>query len=267
MGNRPAGSAHSSPVARKLSTMKRLAILLAALLALLPASAALADTQITTANTSEDSEIESGDASATNSGTAFVGENGGGSTQVDASDDQTGGTRSARGSDIVNNNATNVHEGDNELEAEQDANAASGDTVGGQVIGAVVEGTLVADATNLSSDVDAESGDADADNDFGAFVGLSGASNTAIAADDDILNNNARNVHAGDNSADLSQDADAVSGDAIGGQVFGGVTTGATDVVLANTSEDADTTSGDADEDNDSTLFTGLAASGAIQLT
>jgi hypothetical protein len=249
--------------------MKRLAILLAACLALGLPSAAFADTRVTSSNTSEDSEVESGDATSHNSGTAFVGQTDG-NTEIDADDsDDAFGSRSsssARGADITNNNATNVQEGDNELDAEQNANAASGDTVGGQVIGTVVDGTLVADATNLSSDVDAESGDADSDNSFGAFVGLSGASDTAIAADDDILNNNAENVLAGDNDAELSQDANAVTGDAIGGQVFGGVTTGAADIVLANTSEDADTSSGDSDEDNNSTLFTGLAASGSVAI-
>jgi hypothetical protein len=239
-----------------------LGILLAGAIALLPA-VAHADTRVTTANSSEDSDVSSGDASSHNSGTAQVGHSGGGSTQdgsssADASED-------ASGADIVNNQATNVQEGDNELEAEQDATAASGDTVGGQVIGAVVDGNLTADATNLSRDVDLESGDADSDNSFAAFVGLTAGSSTALGADD-ILNNQADNVQAGDNSSDILQNTDASTGDAVGGQVFGGVVSGTTDAVLANTSDDTDADSGDADESNDVGQFTGLQASGVIQI-
>jgi hypothetical protein len=240
-----------------------LGILLAGAVALLPA-VAFADTEITTANSSEDSEVSSGDASSHNSGTAQVGHSGGSSTQdgastVDESDD-------AQGADIVNNQADNVQEGDNELEAEQNATASSGDTVGGQVIGAVVEGNLTADATNLSSDVDLSSGDADSDNNFAAFVGLTSGSSTNLGAADDILNNTANNVQAGDNSSDILQNTDASSGDAVGGQIFGGTVTGTVDAVLANTSEDTDADSGDADESSDIGQFTGLQASGVIQI-
>jgi hypothetical protein len=230
-------------------------------MALLPA-VAQADTRVTTANSSEDSEVSSGDASAHNDGTAQVGHSGGSSTQDGSS---SADSKDASGADIVNNQATNVQEGDNELEAEQDANASSGDTVGGQVIGAVVEGNLTADATNLSRDVDLESGDADSDNGFAAFVGLTGGSSTALGADD-ILNNQADNVQVGDNSSEILQNTDASTGDAVGGQVFGGVVSGTTDAVLANTSEDTDADSGDADESSDVAQFTGLQASGVIQI-
>ena len=158
-----------------------------------------------------------------------------------------------------------MQEGDNELDVSQDANAQSGDTVGGQVIGAVVDGNLTVDATNLSRDVDLESGDADGDNNFAAFVGLTGGSSTALGADD-ILNNEADNVQVGDNSSDILQNTDAATGDAVGGQVFGGRVSGTTDAVLANTSEDTDADSGDADESNDVGQFTGLQASGVIQI-
>jgi hypothetical protein len=57
-----------------------------------------------------------------------------------------------------------------------------------------------------------------------------------------------------------------VTGDAVGGQVFGAVTTGTTDAVLANLSVDTDATSGDSDDLSDSDLFTGLLASGVIEI-
>jgi hypothetical protein len=229
--------------------------------ALLPATAALADTSVTSSNSSDGTSTESGDASAHNSGTAQVGL-AGGSSQQDGSNsaDQSG----ADGADIVNNQATNVQEGDNELDASQDATATSGSTIGGQVIGAVSDGALTVDATNSSTDVDLSSGDADASNNFAAFVGLSGASATSLGADD-ILNNQATNVQSGDNSSDLFQNTDASTGDAVGGQVFGGRASGPTDVVLANTSGDANADTGDADESNNTDQFTGLAASGIIQ--
>jgi hypothetical protein len=235
-----------------------LGILLAASLAFVPA-AARADTQITTANSSEDSEVSSGDASSHNSGTAQVGHSGGSSVQDGSSASE------AEGADIVNNQASNVQEGDNELEAEQNATASSGDTVGGQIIGGVVDGNLTVDATNLSEDVDLESGDADSDNNFAAFVGLTSGSSTALGADD-IVNNVADNVQAGDNSSEILQNTDASTGDAVGGQVFGGTVTGTVDAVLANTSDDTDADSGDADESNDIGQFTGLQASGVIQI-
>jgi hypothetical protein len=237
-------------------------IALAGALALLPA-VARADTRVTTANSSEDSEVASGDASSTNNGTAQVGHSGGSSTQDGSSSADT--SEDVSGADIANNDATNVQEGDNELDAEQNATSSSGDTVGGQVIGAVVSGNLTADATNLSEDVDLESGDSDSDNNFAAFVGLTGGSATALGADD-ILNNQADNVQVGDNSSDILQNTDAATGDAVGGQVFGGTVSGTTDAVLANTSEDTDADSGDADESNDVGQFTGLQASGVIQI-
>jgi hypothetical protein len=237
-----------------------LGILLAGALALLPA-VAYADTEITTANSSEDTDVSSGDSSSHNSGTAQVGHTGG-----DSVHDGSSSASDAEGADIVNNQADNVQEGDNELEAEQNATSSSGDTVGGQVIGGVVSGNLTVDAANSSEDVDLESGDADSDNNFAAFVGLTSGSSTALGADDDILNNIADNVQAGDNSSDILQNTDATTGDAVGGQVFGGSVTGTVDAVLANTSEDADADSGDADESNDVGQFTGLQANGIIQI-
>jgi hypothetical protein len=132
----------------------------------------------------------------------------------------------------------------------------------------VSAGDASVDATNHSEDVDVETGDSDSDNDFAAFVGLANGSATALNAADDILNGNAANVFIGDNSKELSQSADAASGDAVAGQVAGVVTSagGSADLVLANTSEDADAESGDGEFDNSDESFTGLNASGAIAI-
>jgi hypothetical protein len=135
------------------------------------------------------------------------------------------------------------------------------------VIGVVSAGDASVDATNHSEDVDVETGDAESSNDFAAFVGLTNGSTTALNAAD-ILNNNAANVLSGDNSKSISQDATANSGDAVAGQVAGVVTSagGSADLVLANTSLDADAESGDGEFDNSDESFTGLTASGAIAI-
>jgi hypothetical protein len=233
-------------------SMKLLAAGLTAALLWAPGQIAMADTSITASNQSEDSEIETGDVESKNSSSGHVGHQGGGSTQVGADD-------------IDNEEAVNVQEGDNEVDAEQSANTRSGDGVAGQVIGGVSSGDLSVDATNLSEGVEVTTGDATSENDFAAFVGLSGASETSVGASD-IDNASATNVQEGDNEVDLSQDSDAATGDAVGGQVFGAVASGSADVVLANTSEDADATSGDSEQSADADFFTGLAAVGFISI-
>jgi hypothetical protein len=206
---------------------------------------------VVAANTSEDVDLETGDAQADNDAAAFVGLNASGTVLSAA--------------DIVNASATNVQEGDNDFSADQSAEAASGDAVGGQVLGVVSAGDASVDATNSSTDVSAESGEAFAANSVAAFVGLTAGSDTAVTAAD-ILNGAAANVQQGDNAAESVQAANASSGDSVGGQVAGVVTSagGSADLVLANTSEDTDGTTGDSDFENFDTSFTGLNASGVI---
>jgi hypothetical protein len=206
---------------------------------------------VVAANTSEDVDIETGDAEADNDAAAFVGLNSSGTVGLAA--------------DIVNASATNVQEGDNDLGADQTADSASGDGVGGSVIGVVSAGDASVDATNHSEDVDVETGDAESSNDFEAFVGLTNGSTTALDAAD-IANNGAVNVLSGDNEKSLSQSAEAASGDGVAGQVAGVVTSagGSADLVLANTSVDADAESGDGEFSNNDDSFTGLNGSGTI---
>ena len=100
------------------------------------------DTSVDATNRSEDVEIDTGDASGNNSAAAFTGLTASSSTTVAA--------------DILNLAATNVQEGDNDTEINQDASAASGDGVGGQVIGVVTRAGGSADvvAANTSEDVE-----------------------------------------------------------------------------------------------------------------
>jgi hypothetical protein len=229
--------------------------LLAAVLALglvaVPAYVVQADTQITSSNQSEDSEVKTGDVESNNSSSGFVGhQGGGGSTGVGAED-------------ISASSGTNIQEGDNDFEADQTANSRSGSAVGGQVIGAVSEGDLIIDATNLTASSDAQSGDADAENSSAAFVGLAAGSSTAVGAADISLASGAANVQEGDNSGDVDQTQNATSGDALTGQIVAGITSagGSADIVTANTTEDSSSTSGDADEQGSSALFVGLDVS------
>jgi hypothetical protein len=212
---------------------------------------------VVAANTSEDVEIDTGDSDAFNDADAFVGLN------------ATGTVGFADAEDIDNASATNVQEGDNELDAEQTADAASGDGVGGQVLGVVSGGDASVDATNHSEDVEVETGETEAENDFDAFVGLTAGTSTGFGAGaEDIDNDSGTNVQEGDNSKDLTQDAEALSGDAVAGQVAGVVTTagGSADLVLANTSEDSSAESGEGEFDNDDDSFTGLNAGGVIDI-
>lgn len=206
---------------------------------------------IVAANTSEDVDIETGDADADNDAAAFVGLNASGTAVAAA--------------DVLNAAATNVQEGDNDFSADQSAEAASGDGVGGQVLGVVSAGDASVDATNVSEDVDVETGEAFAANSVAAFVGLTAGTDTTVTAAD-ILNGAAANVQEGDNAAESVQAAEAGSGDAVAGQVAGVVTSagGSADLVLANTSEDVDGETGDSEFDNFDTTFTGLNASGVI---
>jgi hypothetical protein len=238
---------------------------------------------VVAANTSEDVDIDTGDADADNDANAFVGLNGFGDILFDAFGGGAGASPTATAADIDNIAAFNVQEGDNDAEAAQDASAASGDGVGGSVIGVVSAGDASVDATNHSEDVDISTGDADASNDFDAFVGLTegdtiffdaidggagapGASPTAVASD--IVNDFAFNVQEGDNDKSLTQDASATSGDGVAGQVAGVVTSagGSADLVLANTSLDSDADTGDGTFDNTDDSFTGLNAFGLILL-
>jgi len=215
---------------------------------------------VVAANTSEDVDIETGDAEAENDADAFVGLNATGTVTFDA-----------ELADVINlATATNVQEGDNELDADQEANAASGDGVGGQVLGIVAAGDVSVDATNWSEDVDIETGDVEAENDFNAFVGLNAGTSTAFdALLDDVVNvGGAVNAQEGENDKDLDQEADATSGDAVAGQVAGVVTSagGSADLVLASTSLDSEVESGEGEIENDEDSFTGLNATGTIDL-
>jgi hypothetical protein len=207
---------------------------------------------IVAANTSDHVDIDTGDSDVSNDAATFTGLNATGTVTNLA--------------DVANASATNVQEGDNSTEASQVALSASGDGVGGQVLGVVSAGDASIDATNKSDHVDVRSGDTDADNSFSSFVGLTAGTSTALAAD--VLNAAAANVQEGDNSKELSQDATATSGDAVAGEVAGVVTSagGSADLVLANTSVDSDARSGDGDFTNFEDSFTGLNASGLIDI-
>ncbi|MEX0873318.1 MAG: hypothetical protein WD646_13355 [Actinomycetota bacterium] len=216
---------------------------------------------VVAANTSEDVDIETGDADADNFLEAFVGQLA----------DNAVITQTIAGAGVISGDtAANLQTGDNELSSDQSATAASGDGVGGQVLGIVSAGDASVDATNSSTDVDIDTGDADADNDvFDAFVGQLSEGSSVIdqdPGDGEISGDTAHNLQDGDNSADLVQAADATSGDGVGGQVIGVVTSagGSADVVAANTSEDVDIDTGDADADNDIVPFVGQLADNAV---
>jgi hypothetical protein len=220
---------------------------------------------IVAANTSEDVDVDTGDAEAFNDAASFVG------LATGCTGLQGGCEPEFAEFDIFNASATNVQEGDNDFSADQSADSASGDGVGGQVLGVVSAGDASVDATNRSEDVDLDTGDTLADNDVAAFVGLTAGSQTNVSTTltvADIFNLAATNVQEGDNDKEVVQAADAASGDAVGGQVAGVVTSagGSADLVLANTSDDVDGETGDTEFFNDDASFTGLNATGNIDI-
>lgn len=223
-------------------------------------------------NVSEDVDIETGDATARNAFAAFVGQDPTGNFTLLAgiatgtalgtpTPTATVPSIPAIPSDITNAAANNIQEGDNDLSASQDATAASGDGVGGQVLGVVSAGDASIDASNVSEDVDLESGEVTARNAAATFVGQLVSANTTLVAAD-INAAAANNLQEGDNERSLSQAADAASGDAVGGQVAGVVTSagGSADAVLDNTSEDVDGETGESDFVNADAGFVGQNA-------
>lgn len=218
------------------------------------------DLTINATNVSEDVSVETGDATGTNTVAAFVGlVASGGDTTI---------------ADIENVDATNILEGDNDASIDQNVNASSGDGVGGQVLGAVVNGgSTDITAANRSEDVDIETGEVDAANELAAFVGLNASAGglavglgvdpdttTGTAGAADVANSNGVNVQEGDNDFDASQSATSISGDGVAGQVLGVVSAGDTTIDASNVSTDVDVSTGEATTDNRAAAFVGLAA-------
>ncbi len=274
------------------------------------------NTDIVASNSSEDVDIETGDANSTNNANVDVGltaDASGGALltanicgNIDQTEEGSGGALVAPvGNTVVceNNNSadsTNEQTGDNSSDLAQAADSASGDGVGGQVLGVVSSGDTSIDATNSSSDIDIETGDAASTNNADVAVGMladsgggalltanvcgniiqtetggvlaAGAAIAPIGNTTECVNDNSAtsdNTQDGDNASNLGQAANATSGDGVGGQVIGAVTSGTTDIVAANTSDDVDIETGDANSTNDADVAVGLSAdaSGGSLLT
>ena len=213
------------------------------------------DVSVAAANSTRDTDITTGDADATNDLAAFVG--------LNATDEGGGPVITADISDACIGGCFNLQEGDNRLTGSQAARAASGDGVGGQVLGIVAAGNASLDATNRSVGVGVDTGDADAHNNAAVFVGLNASTFGPTITASDITFVTATNLQDGDNRKTLTQNSDATSGDAVAGQVSGVVTGagGSASVVLANHSEDIDADSGDSDFTNEESSFVGLNVS------
>jgi hypothetical protein len=151
------------------------------------AATALADVTIESSNNSEDSEATSGQATSGNSGSGHAGPVNGGGGAI-------------------------LQDGDNEMDADQEAGSKSGDTVaGGQATGVAASGDqdVTIRNTNNSENDQATSGDASAGNLFGGTVGPINGGPGLI-------------FQVGDNELDLGQTAESETGDAVaGGQVTG----------------------------------------------
>ena len=170
----------------------------------------------------------------------------------------------AGGADVTSATATNVQEGDNTFSAGQDADAAGGDGVGGQVVGAVTSGGGSADIVAANTGGSGDGGSASASNSASGFAMLDTAPVEAEAPPEleplpaDISNASATNVQEGDNDLSADQSASAVGGDGVGGQVIGAVSAGDTSIDATNEGGSGD--GGDASASNSASGFVGLEA-------
>jgi len=213
---------------------------------------------VTAANTSKNVDVQTGDARAFQASATFDG-------QDLAFFQGVGAFTDVLGVGLV----ANMQEGDNTTRDAQTISAASGDGVGGQVLGIVSSGAASVDAANRSEDVDLQSGDARAVNLIATFTGQNFSFVNVLLAQDVIANGPAGvNVQEGDNRSNASQDATAASGDVVGGEVAGIVTSagGSADVVLANTSTSADASSVDSRFANSDETFVGQIASTFVSI-
>jgi hypothetical protein len=217
-------------------------------------------TDIVAANTSRDVEAESGDADGENNVDALA------ANFVQAGGECCPVPGLPGVADIESASATVVHEGDNEIDSDQDLDIGTGDAVGGQVIGVVSSGDASVDATNLSEDVETTSGDAEGENNFAGIAGdifISGGTLPVVA---DIDSEFATLVQEGDNDVENSQAFDVVTGDTVAGQIIGVVAAGTVDVVSANTSVDSETESGESEGVNNNAAAAGLFSVGGLTI-
>jgi len=173
------------------------------------------------------------------------------------------GNSNASTSELNNVVGRNIQDGDNRTNVRQNSNVQTGDAVGGQVIGAVVNGgTTDIAAANTTKDSDITTGDAEADNSLAAFTGLLATSETAnvggLGGLAQITNAKGTNIQDGNNRFTGSQSAHSQTGDGIAGQVLGVVSAGNTRVDASNTTTDSSVTTGDSSSENDGAAFTGL---------
>lgn len=200
-------------------------------------------------NSTTDSSATSGDATGTNTQEVFAGNvrSGGGDVELA---DATGRC----------DNCGPIQDGSNRSSANQSANAITGDGVAGQVTGVVTaaggSASVVAANTTLRSD--ALTGDATTTQDQDAFAGLvrTGGGDFTLT-DANGRCDNCGPIQDGTNTTNITQTANATTGDAVAGQVNGVVAGGRTSLDANNNTTDSSATSGDANANNDQDGFAG----------
>jgi hypothetical protein len=215
---------------------------------------------INATNHSDNVDATSGDANGSNSTsvvTGLVSTDDGAAFVGDAL-----GNSNASTSDLNNVVGRNLQNGDNTTRVRQNTNVQTGDAVGGQVIGAVVNGgTTDIAAANTTTDSDITTGDGHAENSLAAFTGLLSAGTATVgngAFGTDVNNATGTNVQDGSNRFTADQNAHSQTGDGVAGQVLGVVSAGNTRVDASNTTTDSSVTTGDSDATNSGAAFTGL---------
>src|SRR5581483_6327977 len=186
-------------------------------------------TSVDATNSTDHSDIESGDARIANTASTFTG--------LDAS----------------TATAANVQRGDNKSNISQDAETASGNVSDGQIIGVVTSSGGSADVVlaNTSSFNDVESGRAKSTNDSNTFTGLQ-----ALLFD----GASSSNIQRGDNKTTVNQTNPTTTGNAMTGQIVGVQSSGVTTVDGTNLSAHNDVNTVAAFGANSVDSFVGLLA-------
>ncbi len=128
-------------------------------------------------SSTENSDASSGDAYAGNDSHSFTGL----STKVGC-----GATSDCFGADVFSTAANNVQQGDNDTSLVQFSTVTTGDAIAGSVAGIVSGGNASARLGNGTADSDVSTGDAEMENAFFAFTGLS-VSGSACCPLPDVL--------------------------------------------------------------------------------
>ena len=222
-------------------------------------------TSVDANNTSDNVDVQTGDADSANRSDEFTGL---AFTDSPALEVGPGDISGVTGND----RGLSVQDGSNRQTLSQAATSTTGDGVAGEVIGAVTSagGSNSIVAANSSKNSDVTTGDAHSTNKSGDFVGLVDVGNGHLdigQSDISGVEGQTMNIQDGNNRQTVRQSAAASTGDGVAGQVIGSVSAGRTSIDARNSTDDTSVETGDARASNVSAGFVGLTFVGSDALS